>query len=211
MTSPVSNATGTAARVMSDAIAGVLGAQTQVAAALAGSLTRRSSSCGSWPVYSAGGCEIPPPCWEPQPAGTCSLELAPGTGGTIRVRVTNCGWTRQIVAITAPGRLAAWMTFTPTALILYPQERATLLVTLQVPAAVPIGRAFSTALVIRGCRDHFARIELAVGDCVGGARNCCDVCVDDCADQIHHWYDHFYCARPCNTVRPPDKRQSGNG
>jgi hypothetical protein len=21
--------------------------------------------------------------------------------------------------------------------------------------------------------------------------------VEDCPDLIHHWYDHFYCPRPC--------------
>jgi len=94
------------------------------------------------------------------------------------------------------------MTFAPTALLLDPQERATMLVTVHVPTTAPLGHSFSAPLIIRGCRDHYARVEIKVNDCAG-ARNCCDVCVDDCADQIHHWYDHFYCPRPCRNVRVP--------
>jgi hypothetical protein len=29
--------------------------------------------------------------------------------------------------------------------------------------------------------------------------------VEDCPDLIHHWYDHFYCDRPC-TDRKPNHR-----
>ena len=94
------------------------------------------------------------------------------------------------------------MTFAPTTFILGPQERATVLVTVHVPAAAHVGQRFSTPLIIRGCLDHFARIEIAIADCAG-ARTCCDVCVDDCQDQIHHWYDHFYCPRPCHNLRLP--------
>jgi hypothetical protein len=24
-----------------------------------------------------------------------------------------------------------------------------------------------------------------------------EVEIEDCPDLIHHWYDHFYCERPC--------------
>jgi len=24
-----------------------------------------------------------------------------------------------------------------------------------------------------------------------------DIEIEDCPDLIHHWYDHFYCPRPC--------------
>jgi hypothetical protein len=27
--------------------------------------------------------------------------------------------------------------------------------------------------------------------------SCPEVEVDDCPDNIHHWYDHFYCERGC--------------
>jgi hypothetical protein len=177
------------------AIASMLNGPAQVAGALAGALSKRSLS---------GCCEIPPPCWEPRPVGTCFLQITPGGSATIRVHVSNCGWTRQVMTITALGRLGAWMTFAPTTWLLGPQERGTILVTVHAPAAATIGAALSGPLIIRGCRDHFARIEVSITDCATCA-NCCDVTVNDCADQIHHWYDHFYCPRPCNTVKPPGR------
>ena len=186
------------ARAISGAIADVLDAPVRVATALAGALAGRAQS----------SCEIPPPCWEPRPAGTCCLELTPGTPATIRVHVSNCGWTRQVVAISGLGKLAGWMTISPTTLLLGPQERATVLVTVQAPATAKLGEMLSGPLIIRGCVDHFVRVEVTITDCTG--RNACDVAVNDCQDQIHHWYDHFYCPRPCRTVRTPGIRGVDN-
>ncbi len=203
-------------------IASMLTAPVQVAAALAGTLGKNvgaatsaanqlasaastfvPSGCGSSIGFglAADSCEIPPPCWEPQPVGTCRLQVAPGGTASIRVHVSNCGWTRQVVQLTAVGRIAALMTFTPTAVIVGPQERANLLVTIHVPPTARAGASVTGPLLIRGCRDHFARVEITVADCVTGNCNCCDVSVNDCADQVHHWYDHFYCPRPCHAVR----------
>ncbi|MEP7347781.1 MAG: hypothetical protein ABI877_21100 [Gemmatimonadaceae bacterium] len=196
MTHPASS---TAAKALGGAIASVLDAPTQVAAALAGALTK-GSSCG---------CEIPPPCWEPQPAGTCCLELTPGGSATIRVHVSNCGWNRQLVSITALGKIAGWMSFSPTTLILDPIERATILVTVHLPNGLNPGDRLSGPIIIRGCRDHYARVEVTVADCAG--KNTCDVVVDDCPDNIHHWYDHFYCPRPCRNARTPGTKGVNDG
>jgi hypothetical protein len=121
------------------------------------------------------------------------------------VHVSNCGWNRQIVGITALGKLAGILTFEPTTLILGPMERATFLVTVHVPANVKPGVRLSGPLIIRGCLDHFAKIDVIVAECAG--TNCCDISVDDCPDHIHHWYDHFYCPRPCRTF----KQREANG
>jgi hypothetical protein len=185
----------TGARALSNAVGGLLDAPARVASSLAHVLTRRGLQ----------GCEIPPPCWEPQPAGSCCLTLTPRSTATIRVHVSNCGWNRQIVGITALGKLAGILTFEPTTLILGPMERATFLVTVHVPANVKPGLRLSGPLIIRGCLDHFARIDVIVSDCAG--TNCCDISVDDCPDHVHHWYDHFYCPRPCRTF----KQREANG
>lgn len=178
----------TGARALGDALAAILQAPAQLAATFADALAKRGSP----------GCEIPPPCWEPRPAGVCSLELAPGTAATIRVHVSNCGWGRQVVGITSLGKLAAWMTFAPTTLVLGPQERATIAVTLRVPDAVKAGQSFVASLLVRGCLDHVARVDISIAECA--VRNCCDIVVNDCPDNIHHWYDHFYCQRPCRNL-----------
>ena len=193
------SASSNPARALRGALAGVLDAPSRIAVALAGALAQRAS----------GGCDIPPPCWEPRPAGTCCLDLTPGGTSTIRVHVSNCGWTRQVVSITALGKMAGWMTFSPTTLILDAMERATFQVIVQAPNTVKAGERFSAPLIIRGCVDHFVRVDVTVTDCAG--TSCCDVAVKDCADNIHHWYDHFYCPRPCRTIRTPDAREVKDG
>lgn len=218
MTTPVSNATTPANNALGNVLASMIIAPAQVAAALAGALTQRAAAaavavptagcgCGTSTGSGAGvsGCEIPPPCWEPKPAGNCALQVTPGGTAIIRLHVSNCGWTRQVVALTAAGRIASVMTLTPTARVIGPQEGADFRVTIQVPAGARAGASLTGPLIIRGCRDHFVRVTITVADCVTGSSNCCDVHIDDCADQLHHWYDHFYCPRPCNPVRDPGK------
>jgi len=175
-------------RPLGGAISGILDVPARLAAALTGALDTRG----------ARSCEIPPPCWEPRLAGTCCLELTPGSTATIRVHVSNCGWSRQGFVVTAAGKLAGWLTLSPTSFLLGPQERATMRVTVHAPSGVKPGQTFSAPLLIRGCLDHFVRVEIAVTDCA--VRNCCDIDVEDCPDHIHHWYDHFYCPRPCRQV-----------
>ncbi|MEO7104470.1 MAG: hypothetical protein ABI311_13810 [Gemmatimonadaceae bacterium] len=149
-----------------------------------------------------GGCAIPAPCWEPKHAGDCAMQLRPGQKALISVHVTNCGWIRQMVTVTGMGKLAGWLSFAPTVLVLDAQERATFAVQLKVPEDMSVGKRLSGPLLLRGCRDHFVRLDVTVSDCGGMA--VCDVAINDCADNVHHWYDHFYCPRPCNVQRVPD-------
>ena len=168
------------------AMAALLTAPLQVAAALAGAFGARQSE----------GCEIPPPCWEPRPAGACRLVLTPDGTGLIRVLVSNCGWARQVVGITGLGKLAGWLTLQPTTLVLDAQERATFSVTVRPPKGIKPGQNLVGTILVRGCRDHAIKVEVKIRECA--TQTCCDVSVEDCPDHIHHWYDHFYCPRPCN-------------
>ncbi len=184
-------------RALGETIAGLLTVPAQIVAGLAGSLAGARSS----------GCAIPPPCWEPQPAGRCTLTLAPGCAGKIRVRVSNCGWDHHVVGVTAVGKIAGWMTFAPTTMVLGPMEEGTFEVIVKAPDGVKPGEKLSGPLLIRGCRDWFVRVEVRIEECAGCTG--CDVSVDDCADQLHHWYDHFYCPRPCRTTRIPEDPKNG--
>jgi hypothetical protein len=164
----------------------------RMAATLAGAATQRR----------AHGCEIPPPCWLPREAGSCHMTLTPGGVGTLRIDVTNCGWSRQVVGLGATGNLAGWLTLTPTMVVIEPQETATLVATVDVPASMKPGVQLSGLLLVRGCVDHAVRIRVSVAECA----QCvvCRIAIQDCADHIHHWYDHFYCPRPCRQGRPVD-------
>jgi hypothetical protein len=48
---------------------------------------------------------------------------------------------------------------------------------------------------VRGCHDHYLRWTVTVSTQRGWSDD--DVHVEDCPDYVHHWYDHFYCDRPC--------------
>lgn len=176
-------------RALGDAIAGLLQVPARLAGALAGALETSGSQT----------CDIPPPCWEPRPAGTCSLALPPGCTGTIRVRVANCDWSPHVVGITALGHLAGWVKFEPTTLVVNLQEQATIVVTVRVPDGMKPGQTVSGPLLVRGCLDHVVRVRVTVAECAG--RTCCDVTIEDCPDHVHHWYDHFYCPRPCRQLK----------
>jgi hypothetical protein len=170
---------------LGDAIAALLDAPAQVMATLAESLTRRKPD----------RCDIPPPCWEPQPAGTCRLAIPPGCVGKVRIHVANCDWTRHVVVARAMGRMAGWMTFDPTTLVIDPQEQRTIVVTVKVPSDAAPGQTIASPILVYGCNDYVVHVEVSTSECA--SRICCDVFVRDCPDHLHHWYDHFYCARPC--------------
>jgi hypothetical protein len=48
---------------------------------------------------------------------------------------------------------------------------------------------------IHGCVEHAVRWTVRVAG--RGGDSCNELDIDDCPDYVHHWYDHFYCARPC--------------
>jgi hypothetical protein len=172
-------------RALGEAMTAVLDAPARMAATLAGSLARAGSP----------GCAIPPPCWEPRPAGRCTLVLPPGCTGTIRIHLYNCDWTRRLVGVTAPGKLAAWTTFDPTTQVVDPQSRVTFTVRVRVPDDAKPGQSLAGPILVRGCVDYFIRVDVVVAE--EGGRSLCEVSIEDCPDHIHHWYDHFYCPRPC--------------
>lgn len=185
------------ARAVGDAFATLLDAPVRLASALGDGLALRAPQ----------GCEIPPPCWEPRLAGTCLVDVPPGGTAIIRLHVLNCGWTRQVVGITATGRLAAIVKLEPTTLIVEPQEQATFRITSHLPDRVRTGAVVSGALLVRGCVDHFARVTVRAAECA--TAGCCDLTVRDCPDHIHHWYDHFYCPRPCRNLNRKEVVQNG--
>jgi hypothetical protein len=88
------------------------------------------------------------------------------------------------------------MTFAPSSLPLGPKERGSVTATLSVPATATEGEAFEVILWLRGCRDYYLRWIVTTGSRTG----CCahQVSVCDGPDNILHWYDHFYCPRPCH-------------
>lgn len=141
------------------------------------------------------GCDIPPPCWMPRELGEVRSHVCAGGTATLRVRVTNCGASPRKVAVEAKPA-SAGVTIDPSSLALGPLERGVVVASLAIPAKAGLGEEQEALIWVRGCRDHVLRWTVRVasrgGDC------CHEIEVEDCPDLIHHWYDHFYCERPCS-------------
>jgi len=135
------------------------------------------------------GCEISRPCWVPQPLEQVCSQVCPGGTATLRFRVTNCSTVKRTYMIEgAP-------TVNPASLTLGPQERDFSVVSATVQPDASYGQQKEYLVWVRGCRDHFLRWTVRVSHhqhC-----ECQEIRVEDCLDLIHHWYDHFYCDRPC--------------
>ena len=190
----MSPSTSDLATALSDALASLLGLPATVAGSLTDALVERRGDC----------CEIPTPCWLPQPSGKCVLTLAPGDSGIIALKVENCDWVPHTYVISATGHLAGLLAITPTTLLLHPLEVATAFVKVSIPATALPGTTVVGPVLIRGCRIHAVKVVVHVAAASLAVK--CAPKVRDCPDNIHHWYDHFYCPRPClPAVREPGK------
>lgn len=143
-------------------------------------------------------CEVPPPCWEPQPLGQVTSFVAPGGQATVRFRVTNCGFVSRTISFDA-NKSVFDVTFSPSSLVLGPLERGVVSASLKMPAEAKPGAEQELILIVRGCKIYYLRWVIKVADC--GVNMCNEVEVNDCPDMIHHWYDHFYCHRHCRENR----------
>jgi hypothetical protein len=137
-------------------------------------------------------CEIPPPCWEPQPIGDVTTRACPGNKATLRVHVRNCGSSPRTVTVEAVDKTVS---ASPASVTIGPYEEATVVLARDVPGDAGEGERWTSVVWVRGCRVHYLRWTVQVA---AACTSCCDeVEVDDCPDLVHHWYDHFYCERPC--------------
>src|SRR5262245_36011443 len=64
-------------------------------------------------------CEIPPPCWAPQPLGDVTTDACPGDKAVLRLTITNCGLTPRTIKVTATNKAVQ---IAPASLTLGPME-----------------------------------------------------------------------------------------
>jgi len=147
------------------------------------------------PSRSSCCCEIPEPCWMPVCAGRVTCRLCPGEKGQLRLTVTNEDFVAHAYAATAAGTDAALVTLSPNALKLGPKERGVIEATFTVPSGAGAKTHYDLLIWIEGCQKHYLRWVI---DSSGKSERCChDVAIDDKPNYVVHWYDHFYCPRPC--------------
>lgn len=160
------------------------------------------SSCGCH--TRSGCCTIPPPCWMPQPLGECTSHVSKCKTACIRFRITNCDRVQRDIRVDAPGSNAAKVTLSPPSLSLGPMERGTVTACVAIPDDAKDGDQTEILLWVHGCKEYYFRWTVSVGTL--GTDSCHEIEVCDCPDYLHHWYDHFYCPRPC----PRDRTQGIN-
>jgi hypothetical protein len=146
-------------------------------------------------------CDVPAPCWMPVDLGDLTTHVCAGGTATLRVEVTNCGLSTRTIRVEAKGDLTS-VTVKPDAFSLDSMRRGASVVSIAVPADASSGQEFEELIWIHGCRKHFLRWTVKVTR--RGADCCHEIEVCDCPDLVHHWYDHFYCDRPC-----PDRNAKG--
>lgn len=139
-------------------------------------------------------CDIPPPCWMPRPLCDVTSIGRPGNTATLAFDITNCSMAlRKVVVFTSTKN--AGLTFSAAELDLGAMERGEILVSHLIPTGSAIGSKRELLMWVRGCRLYFLRWTVVVASI--GADSFYEVDVRDCPDPVHHWYDHFYCPRPC--------------
>ena len=143
-------------------------------------------------------CKIPPPCWLPRSLGEYTSKACPCGTALIRLRVTNCGQSENMMSIKAryesdTSNIA--IKLTPESATLGPMERKWFTVSVSLPDDACVGKSHDVLIWLSGCNEHYLRWTVNVED--GHSGSCQELTVEDCPDYIHHWYDHFYCAREC--------------
>ncbi|MEU9918989.1 hypothetical protein [Streptomyces sp. NPDC051001] len=134
---------------------------------------------------------LPPPCWMPENLGEVTSHVCPGGTATLRLRITSGHVERHTVRVWAEGPVQVETEPSSVVLDTFQEETVTVRAILPARGAEP-----GTARIrVHGCRDHILRwhvVPAALGcDCLHEIR------LTDGPDPVHHWYDHFYCARPC--------------
>jgi hypothetical protein len=200
-----------------DALMNLLDAQMRLGADLFESLTGRAAPSlrdvrsGMRSIVAMGGraaagcepgrgtCAIPAPCWMPRSLGDCTSHVSPCRTACVRIVVTNCDRVRRTIAVRVAGPNAGKVTLSPPSLTLDPQERGTISACVAVPEEAKEGERTEALIWVRGCKEYYLRWSVSVGTV--GLGSCHEIEVCDCPDYVHHWYDHFYCVRPCPADR----------
>lgn len=142
-----------------------------------------------------GCCDIPPACWLPRSLGAISSAACPCGTALVRFHVTNCQPVASTVDLRVPADSELEIKVTPERATLQPMERKWFTVVATVPEDACRGDAHELLVWVAGCNEHYLRWTVRVAD--GASGGCREVSVEDCPDYVHHWYDHFYCQRPC--------------
>jgi hypothetical protein len=142
-------------------------------------------------------CRIPTPCWLPEDLGDCAVIAEPCGGAKLRIVIRNTdGISRTMsVAVTGTGHQFVTVSGSPATVPAF--GTAAFDLSVAIPSQTPAGPYVDVKIwILGGCREHVLGWRVDVGKCAHGSDH--EIIVCDGANFIHHWYDHFYCPRPCH-------------
>jgi len=188
-------------------IKGLVAAQVQfgkelfriAAGAAGGALGKAAKAAKAKPDAKHDCCHIPEPCWMPVSHGPVKCMLRAGDKGEIRLCVVNEDFQPHSYAIAVKGADAGLVHISSATLTLGPKESGEVHASFAMPASGAKDH-YAVVLWVVGCRAHYVQWDIDLCDPEDKyCDDCCDhhVSIHDQPDYIVHWYDHFYCARPC--------------
>jgi len=152
----------------------------------------------SWAANAGPGadcaCHIPPPCWMPRQQREVVSCGAVGNEASLTFIITNESLALRSIQIFTTTPLPG-LSFTSTAVNLAAMARGEVTLTYTIPSGTTADPGTEILLWIRGCRLHFQRWIVKLGKI--SINSDVEVRVEDGPENLHHWYDHFYCPHPC--------------
>lgn len=150
-------------------------------------------------------CHVPPPCWVPKRLDDVFERIKPGNTALVRLKLMNCGAKPQTFSVATND---PQVEITPATLMLGPLEEGVSVLSLTAAPDAPDGLITSIVVSVTGCARYNFRWTIKVAcrchrrggchdHCCHGCGCCREVQITERPDSIHHWYDHFYCERPC--------------
>jgi len=145
-------------------------------------------------------CHIPPPCWMPRNLRQVVSCGVVGDEASLTFTITNESMAARSIQIFTTTPMAG-LSLTSTTVNLAAMARTEVTITYTIPAGTTADPGIEILLWILGCRLHFQRWIVKLGTISADTDQ--EVWVKDGPENLHHWYDHFYCPHPC--LQPPDR------
>jgi hypothetical protein len=139
-------------------------------------------------------CHIPPPCWMPRNLCQVVTYGVAGDEASLTFTITNESMSARSIRIFTTTPLTG-LSPASTTINLAAMARTEVTITYTIPTGTTADPGTEILLWILGCRLHFQRWIVKLGKISADTDQ--QVWVKDGPENLHHWYDHFYCPHPC--------------
>ncbi len=143
-------------------------------------------------------CHIPPPCWMPRMQHQVVSYGVAGDEASLTFEITNESMAARSIRVFTTTPMTG-LSLTSTTVNLAAMARTEVTVVYTIPAGTTANPGTEILLWISGCRLHFQRWIVKLGTVSADTDQ--EVWVKDGPENLHHWYDHFYCQHPCTQPR----------